>query len=833
METGRRVRVALALIVLLSWRALHGETLIMLDDCEGRSGAWPQARFVSEGAHAGQWALKWDVEAAPSINSPHYLSDWTAFDELRFWAHVESPADFNIPIVFVSDGGYYITDWRLDWRGWKEHRIRLTACRKAHSPEGWHKIRAFGFRAHGYGQGPPPKGISILFDDFALHSTKDLPEKQIGELVLKERRQEMEQLKARGNPYLLNALESLKDLKPEPALPEKLTSSWQFSGLANDAFVAAWGAGWEDSPRKGDETLIAHASALIDFCLAHQKDGSWFYSRKWESGDPNSDRFALGPLMDAAYWLRRTAQGQAAWKRWEGAFKELVEFQYTRWGRYKAMGFTKNEAWGSSAGAYPNQDVFHLMEMALAHEFWGDSKYLDSARETLDGLEAHLLPDGGFNYIGPETEIPCYHDLNVLWIARYFQFTKDERARSLLARTVNYYPLAYSNEGRPEYYTDCWWKHCWADGKAACPEIIAGITGDGRNKWLADRLNERLGIGKRRAYTDVYAGMFYRHDVKPTPLPDNYVMLDRNIGGPRGRFGRWYFAATAGGGARDTFVGAMISEPGQVQALNGAFLAANIEVAVGDKGQRHQTHLYVSGPDDISDAVIGPECAALGARYSPRKPYINSIRNPEIPRTAWEATQTWLLTRHGLVGLAELEATQEQEVFHLGGELRFGPAQPLSRDTGAGIFRCGAIAMQLLEHNFASVEFGPARPGYAQTATPHSAVVLKTAGQRHTARPGSPVRYAAFIAPQDAPAVQEYARIERGGIWGFTARLGGKKTAVLFNPGPQAVRAALPWPAGEATAYRARAAAERVRADGGSLHVTVHARSTALVVCGE
>ena len=74
------------------------------------------------------------------------------------------------------------------------------------------------------------------------------------------------------------------------------------------------------------------------------------------------------------------------------------------------------------------------------------------------------------------------------------------------------------------------------------------------------------------------------------------------------------------------------------------------------------------------------------------------------------ATQVWLLSRHGLVGLVELAATEEQTVSCIRGQLRFGPHHSLTQDE-SGIFRCGAMTTRLLEHNFAAVDSGLARPG--------------------------------------------------------------------------------------------------------------------------
>lgn len=822
-------QACLAVAALLLTVCAAADSVISLDDLETGAASWGRMARVSAPVHGGKWALQWKVAEAPVADSPRFLADWRDFDELTFWAYLPAPVDFHIPLVFVAPGGYYLVDWKLDWSGWKQQHIRLADAKPAHSPAGWDQITSFGFRAQGYGQGPVPPDLVLVFDDFALHSPKDLPVTSLQEWMARERSARVSALKARGNPYFASVLESLQNLKPQPDLPREVTSGWTFRGLSARLLPVAWAAVAEESPRRGDPTLISHACAVVDFLLSQQKDGSWYYARKWpDRSDPNCDRFALGPLMDAVGYLRQTPEGKAAWSRWEGPLRQLVDFQYEKWWRYKANGYTDNIAWGSSACTYPNQDVFVLVIMALAHQFWGEERYLQAAHGIRDALERALLPDGGMHYIGPETECDVYHTINLLWIGRYYKLTGDEKAREILARTVRYYPLAYSNEARPEYYTDCWWKHYWSDSTPYGPEVVASVTGDGQNKWLADRAMERTGIGADDSA--VYAGMFYRPDVTPRPLDDGWLVFDRNIGGPRGRFGDWYFAGVVGGGARDTFVGGMVSRPDRAQPLMGAFLAANIEVGLREGGSRDSSCLYISGPDDQTSVALHGEAAVLGARYIPRRAYINSVFNPQVPVTDWLGTQVWLLTRNGLVGLVELEATREQTVPFLGGELRFGPNEELVAQ--GDVFRCGALTARVLEHNFATVQCGPARPGYAQTSTTHSAVTLRTAGDSITARPGAPVRYAAVIAPDGAAEISDYRRLQASGVWGFSVQVGGRSHAALFNPGTQDAAVDLPWQAGRALVCAAQGATASVSAAEGTLRVTVPAGMAVLVEPG-
>lgn len=748
-------------------------------DFDGEGSAWRGTTLVTEPVHGGQRAMRWDVAKRPALDSPRSWADWSDFDELRFWAYSEKNWDRKTPIIFAGEGGYYITYWRVDWTGWKHHRIRLKDCASAHSPVGWHKISHVGFRASGYGLSDVPDGFSLVFDDFTLHSSKDIPYTSAAEWRLEEKKEYMRKLKERGNPYFQAILEQLKSRKAKPTFKKSFDSCWTYASEANQALLSAWAAASDDSTLKGDKTQIAYAVAMVDWLLENQKEGTWFFSRKWEAGDPNTDRFTLGPLADAVWYLRTLPGMDENWRRWEKPLKSCVDFQHRNWSNADKIDPDKLKAWGKAATIYPNQDVFILHIMELAHRWWGDEGYKKSVDETLAGLRRQLLPDGAFRYIGPETECHTYHNLNLVWLARYLNLTDDPRARSLIVDSVGYYPSAMSNEAVPEYYTDCWWKHYWGDGAPTGPEIVAGLTGDAQNKWLANRLLERVGPGN--GYQAIYAGMFYRGDVEEAPLRDNYVEIDPNIDGPRGRFGNFYFAGTVGGGARDTFAGCMTTDPSRAAPLYGALMAANIEAEEGGSGKRFRHCYYISGPDDITATKVVGDVGVLGARYTLRKPYINSVFDREVPPTDWQGTQVWLFTRHGLVGLVEIEALKAMSIMALRGELRFGPKEPLER-VDKGVYQCGGLLCRVLDHNFDSMKVNPARGVYVFDPKGEMALNFRTRGSNYKAQPGRPLHYAAAVGPKDAPAAQGFRRLGGGGKVGLAVTIDGKAYEVTFDP---------------------------------------------------
>ena len=472
------------------------------------------------------------------------------------------------------------------------------------------------------------------------------------------------------------------------------------------------------------------------------------------------------------------------WQRWKAPLKEAVDFQYHYWATYAENKITTNKGWGSSAYRYPNQDVYNLIEMEFANRWYGGQGYRDSVEKTIAGLQAHLLPDGGWHYIGPETECPVYHQLNLVWLAHYLKLTGDKRVRKMIADSVKYYPLVMTTDGFPESYSDCWWKHNWGNGSSIGPDIVAGITGDGENKWLANRLMEQGRLGSR--IWAIAGGLFYRDDVAEKPLPDNWVVLDRNIGGPRGRFGDFYWAGTVGGGARDTFGGCMLSGPEGSGGLNGALVAANMQILTGNSGNGRKDRIYVSGPDDRTAVFAGKRVGALGARYTARAPYINSVPDRKVDPTPWQVTQVWLFAPKGVACLVQVEVAQAQQCYGVQGQLRMGPRRPVVK-MGDDAYLCGELAVRLLGHNFPDVTTVTGLRNYRGKTTAQTGIRPTTkTGEAMTVKPGEPLWYAASFGPMGTK-IGGFERVVEGGKYVLRVKVDGKPYEVLFDPDAQTI----------------------------------------------
>ena len=293
----RTLSVAAAFVVLLAASFASAETNLKLFDFEDGVSGWGGATLTMDNVHGGKRAMLWRVAGRPGLNSPGFTMDMSDFTELRFWAWSDKKTDFYIPIVFPCQGGYWLAPWRVDWTGWKEQRIPLSSFKPMRSNIDWKAVSSLGFRAQGYGQKAVPQGMTLVLDDFSLYSPKEIGVKSMAELQKESRAKRLVELKATGNPYYAQVVSEVKNYPAHPDLKMDFDNAWQFRTLAEKAYAAAWAATSDDSPRKGDATLISCAVAHIDFILANHKDGTWKYSRKWPG--------VATPTPTASRWGRR------------------------------------------------------------------------------------------------------------------------------------------------------------------------------------------------------------------------------------------------------------------------------------------------------------------------------------------------------------------------------------------------------------------------------------------------------------------------------------------------------------------------------------------------
>ncbi|MFW5866945.1 MAG: hypothetical protein ACOCX2_03950 [Armatimonadota bacterium] len=523
---------------------------------------------------------------------------------------------------------------------------------------------------------------------------------------------------ADANPYVASLNAGAAAHSREPTGYRKgeegylqVENAWSFRTLGSNCLQMAWALTHPRSEHHGDPLLVKNLFDTMQGVLQNHRDGDWNPGRQARFGaDPNIPRFTLGPTFDAYRQLRQHLPWlilPAKDEEWLDEIRVCVEHQYEEYG-------LKNFTTGAyGAGNYPNQDVYYLLICELAHRVWGDEKFADHVQLFLDFLEDTVYPMGGMIYHGTQNETFGYHNLNISWLARFLEYTGSEQARRIIAKTVDFYPIMVEPSGIVENYTDASWKHSPAWAHPQAPDIVAAITGDPLNKRVANIAIERSGAG--HGEHSVFAAEWWK-DIPEEPLPDNYIMFDENVQGPRARFGPFSFAMNGrnfgeGRTGKDTFIGCTYAPMGLPEGEVGALLIAIPETRIRPEGIHYRNARYITGLEEFAHIIGGNEFASMAVRYRTTIP-----RRHDSPALPWQGTQQWFASKDRLVGLIHITAVEEDENAGVWGRLRFGRAtgeneiipSPEMEDT----FKYGPLLARIHAHNYDRIETAPGEMFY-------------------------------------------------------------------------------------------------------------------------
>ena len=392
--------------------------------------------------------------------------------------------------------------------------------------------------------------------------------------------------------------------------------------------------------------------------------------------DNLNDFFAFGPAL-------------YAWMAIDQVWPDLIlPSQRTQWNRAitKARDFwlkTYNEgkmAKNYPMGKYANRDLGVANILLNAGLWTKDQTCLDAAKFLVDSQDACLFPDGGWAYIGTQNESSGYHDADVTLLTRYYLVTGYDKCRDMLARSQWYGVLSMEPSLVAEFWTAPSWKHTWNGSVSTGMEVVAALSENPYLRWLLDK---QIAGKKNGGNPDPLEAMFYRNDITPKQVADNYTVIDRNIQGPRGRYGRFSYAITSripndNEPGKITLAGAMITDkepksyPLEV-VLMGAM--PKVLTKVGNKTEwAWLTH------HDKNAVIMGRGYSAVSSEYG-MQTFGSSSKGKEVP---WSGFQEWICIGDRMVGLMEIAPQGSQMAFDVTANLLLGtggtaggPAQPM------------------------------------------------------------------------------------------------------------------------------------------------------------
>ena len=627
----------------------------------------------------------------------------------------------------------------------------------------------------------------------------------------------------KGNPYLERLVEGAKSelAKPDKPFVKNTPTVNTFSGLsveggsrsAGDEMQAwLWLYANPASPLKGDpkvlERYLRVANAYADAIDVHgsmslagssastgAEKGTPLVGSQGSKGNENAplagqgifDDFAIAPASCA---LREFAQ------LYPGL---LLPSQKALWDRaMKTGGAVMWLKAKDRQGTYANIDLALAFEMLNFGLYLDNKEYLEKSRFLYLAQEKVIWPDGGIAYLGHQNESVGYHNSDTRDLTRIYEVNQDPKILELLKMTEWYGPVTCGKRG--EFWTVPSWKDTWNEEMCLWTggESVASLTGNPYLRAMNDMIiarqkDPRVWMANRLQLP------WWKNDVKPLSIPDNYTVIDRNIAGPRAWYGRFNYAASLRPIPTDepglaTIMGAQLTDTNGAlgQTLMGVYPRirdSRQEISKDGKYNRAAFSWRTHGMK--SALVMGRSWSALIADYRLQQYRSSTAGNP----VDWQGRQLWLGLPDRIVGLVEIFPLNEgAKAIDVEGVLRLGtggtvngkPVKIFQTDTNAWSY--GDLLITMHGHNGAKIET-PEVP-YRLPKFPNTEIrVLDTNGATQSAAPMPyPASFKQWFLVEIRPAwvttTASVARLEEPkGILGFEVEVSSKKFRLLFNPG--------------------------------------------------
>ncbi len=431
--------------------------------------------------------------------------------------------------------------------------------------------------------------------------------------------------------------------------------------LQMDTLAAAQALGHPQSPLKGDPRVLTLLFNLLD-----REFNGWTDKTISLADLENSNYPVAYAMLNAVYPDLIPATIKTAW---EQAILLNAQQIVTNFGDvYNNHRFY--QTWW-------NNDIRQAQDLLASSWDLHNADFEHTAQNAIATLVQNSYRDGAFSYRGLENDSCTYHGDDIVYLAWYWLLSGDASVKQMLLGAKHFYPLCYDPRGVAEDFTSPADKHYWNQGSPGdAAYIIAGITGDPYNATLAGNIKG----------SEIDA-IFYHADLAKKTLPDNYLLYDQNIQGPRGHFGLFSFASSTRdasvtgedqpdsnlGMGKSTFVGAMLLDPTSAAAswpLDAALDSVSSEVQTTAAGSAMglDRQDFRSFPQDERDAVtMAQNFAALSTSY-----IITDKRDARgsFDPLKWQGNQQWLFLPDRIIGLLSITSLVDQQAYGVDGTIK-------------------------------------------------------------------------------------------------------------------------------------------------------------------
>lgn len=444
-----------------------------------------------------------------------------------------------------------------------------------------------------------------------------------------------------------------------------------------------------------------------------------------------------------------------------------------------------------------NADMSYASALIHGGMLSSQGRLVDIGKAVLRTHVSEQFADGGFQYIRGQNECVGYHHVMPRVMHRVWLTTRDETSLKGILQSRHYTPLSVEPPIVGSFYMSPAWKTLWNTSYATSPEA-AFHTRDPMLKTYQLVRRAYAPATRKKGEIPAHEVMLDLGEVKATPLPDGYTVYDANLQGPRGRHGRFSFAAT-GRAVHDpvglwTLVGAIAVDefdPKRPLPLNASVGPVTAGPTMDTSG-RWQSNATVL--DEIrATTLLGREFAAITGSYQLSGQNVGPRKVP----TSWTGSQQWVLLPDRIVGMVSVSAGDEPaaSVF---GRVRLhagamGVRYPKQLQTiDAENYRYGDLAVRVHGHNFGRLDTEANTPlaregrnfGTDLRFTDPQSLAAASAGTRKYT---GTLYYLVEIRHASAASPATVQRIDSDGLLGVRVTHGGRTYLSVMNATPAAI----------------------------------------------
>jgi len=449
---------------------------------------------------------------------------------------------------------------------------------------------------------------------------------------------------------------------------------------------------------------------------------------------------------------------------------------------------------------YTNRDISYAEALVQAGVYRNNSTWINLGKRIVDSVHlVGLFPDGAYCYRKMQNEVTNYHGGTNNSLAKIWSMIEYQPALDCIAKSWMFEILSIEKKDVGEFYTAGAWKTMWNGSSGFSAEPLLAVS---QNPYLKTKFAEfRAAYGFREEM--VLSLAYYNPNISSQPLPSNYVVYDRNIQGPRARYGNFSYGATTRvvsyPGMREpglqTVIGAMqtkASSDTNIDELDAALMAVHSKVHVRKTTNNTQwTDWGYMLTNTNGKVCVGRTASTVSA--SGILQYQTS--GPNAFETNWSSYQQWITLPDRVIGIVETYPTNNvaTQAFEIDGRVRFtygraavvNPKYMVTEVAGSR-YAYGKFKTIIHNHDFTTVSVDTA--GIVRDDFRNSMEIIfrydLSNGNTLYSYPGNTKKY--FIVEiRDSAAVGNatVTRVNTASVKGLVVQLNGKAYASYRNDG--------------------------------------------------